>query len=557
MSMIEGVLAGMAARTKQQTDAEDRAYLKKKREQEEEDRAFAMSERQRAVQLRTDMGRAAATVEPVEVKETRPDTMDNRDVGQAGEAPLPTAGYDVAGKRFTTKEDAATAATAANTPQAVTTRMSDVLMRNGDPVQAQKLRVGAMEEQTAQFKLNDAQRADIDARFNADLQANVKDFGSLADFISNSAGDGLNGKLKVKFVPSADGKTQVLNVVGPDGTLTPTERVVPNTADGLATAIAETARMPVDKKLAHLHNKAMLAQQAERDAATAKYHEGMLKISQQNANTYEQYRRDQAAALKAKADAAGGPGGMTMADLKDGHKSIATTLNADWKTQIESETDPAKLKAIKSARENEIATVQRLYTGAMQAGFAMTPEQAIVAFRNGDTAQQKFKARDGSGTVTVDGILYGGRFIPLAANPGAAPGAAEPPSTVAEAIRRDAEKTGVKDFVVDINGRKQAYGNAKLDGDPASKPSPGPSMAARAGTAEPRIPDPPPARVQQGVRMVENPAYAAWLKKYGDDAPERLAAQKAAEKAAKDKESARASAAARQAFNPYAQPRVN
>lgn len=425
MSMIEGVLMGMAARTRQRTEAEDREALKKKREQEDEDRAFAMSERQRAIQMRTDMGRAAATVEPVEVKQDRPDTMDNRDVGQPGEAALPTAGYDVAGKRFATKDEATTAAAAANTPQAVTTRMSDVLMRNGDPVQAQKLRVGAMEEQTAQFKLNDAMRADIDARFNADLQANVKDFGSLADFISNSAGDGLNGKLKVKFVPSADGKTQVLNVVGPDGTLTPTERVVPNTADGLATAIAETARMPVDKKLAHLHNKAMLAQQAERDAATAKYHEGMLKISQQNANTNEQYRRDQAAALKAKADAAGGPGGMTMADLKDGHKSIATTLNADWKTQIESETDPAKLKALKVARENEIATVQRLYTGAMTHGFALTPEQAIVAFRSGAVRTGSAKNANGE-TVPVKGIVFDGKFIPLADSPGTSSPATSP-----------------------------------------------------------------------------------------------------------------------------------
>ena len=114
---------------------------------------------------------------------------------------------------------------------------------------------------------------------------------------------------------------------------------------------------------------------------------------------------------------------MALADLKDGHKGIASTLNADWKTQIESETDPTKLKALKVARESEIATVQRLYTGAMTAGFGLTPEQAIVAFRSGETATQTFKSKSGDGTVKVDGILYGGRFIPLADNPGAATGA--------------------------------------------------------------------------------------------------------------------------------------
>jgi len=137
-----------------------------------------------------------------------------------------------------------------------------------------------------------------------------------------------------------------------------------------------------------------------------------------------QIRADAAAQRRAGAGGAGSgqPAGMTLADLKDGHKGIASTLNADWKTQIESETDPTKLKALKVARESEIATVQRLYTGAMTAGFGLTPEQAIVAFRSGETATQTFKSKGGDGTVKVDGILYGGRFIPLADNPGAATG---------------------------------------------------------------------------------------------------------------------------------------
>lgn len=437
MSMIEGVLMGMAARTRQQTDAEDRAYLKKKREQEEEDRAFAMSERQRAVQLRTDMGRAAATVEPVEVKEARPDTMDNRDVGQAGEAPLPTAGYDVAGKRFATKEEAAAAATAANTPQAITARMADVAMRNGDPVQAQKLRVGAMEEQTAQFKLNDAQRADIDARFNADLQASVKDFGSLADFISNSAGDGLNGKLKVKFVPSADGKTQVLNVVGADGTLTPTERVVPNTADGLATAIAETARMPVDKKLAHLHNKAMLAQQAERDAATAKYHEGMLKISQQNADTNEQYRRDQAAALKAK----GGTGTAPIWDDK------ADTFLRERYTSKNPETGASVVDGdgLVFAKQIALAAARDKFGGDTTSalGYAFDVDRKIAAVAGNDPT----KIRAGR-QKALDALFAG----PTTTRP----------ANKAETISEDVKATNPSGYLVDINGTRNAYGTAKM-----------------------------------------------------------------------------------------------
>lgn len=444
MSMIEGVLMGMAQRARQQTDAEDREERRRKRAEEAEDRAFTMSERARQVKMRTDMGNAAAEVQPVEVKATRPETMDNRDVGQPGEAALPTASYDVGGKRFTDRTQADAAAAEANTPQAITTRMADVAMRNGEPLKAQQLRVGSMQEQTERYKLNDAMRADLDAKFNADLQANVRDWDSLDKFISESAGDGHGGKMKVKTVVSADGKTRVVNVVGDDGKLHPTEKVVPNTADGLAQAIAELSRMPPEKKLAHLHQKAMLAQQAARDAETGRHNltmEGLAKDKTAANIEIAQIRADAAAERRAAAAAAKGLGGMTLADLKDGHKGIASTLNADWKTQIEAETDPAKLKALKVARESEIATVQRLYTGAMQAGFGLTPEQAIVAFRTGEIARQTFKSKDGSGTVRVDGILYGGRFIPLADNPGAMPGA-KPPSAAAPTPAPSAPEAG-------------------------------------------------------------------------------------------------------------------
>lgn len=441
MSMIEGVLAGMSMRTKQQTDAEDQAALKKKRQEDDEDRKFTMSERARAVKVRDDMGAAAAPVAVEQVDQAGP-TQDGQ--------PLPQMA-SVKGRAYIKAEDAEAAAAAENTPQAVTARMADVQMRNGDPLKAQQLRTGAMTEQAAKYQLNGAERADIDAKFNADLQANVTDWDTLDKFVSDIAGRGHGGQIKIKSVVSADGKTRVVNVVTPDGKLHPTEKVIPNTPDGLALATAELARMAPDKKLAHLHQKAMLARQVASDANTATYQQGMLKATQDRTAAgieMAQIRAEASTQRRAGADQAGG---MTLADLKDGHKGIASTLNADWKTQIESETDPAKLKALKVARESEVATVQRLYTGAMTAGFALTPEQAIVAFRSGETATQTFKSRDGSGTVKVDGILYSGRFIPLADNPGAAtgakptskPGSAEPekaPPTMTGVTGKAADK---------------------------------------------------------------------------------------------------------------------
>lgn len=528
MSMIEGVLAGMSMRNKQQNDAEDREFLRKQRQQADEDRAFAMSERARALKTREDMANAAAEVKPFEVKQERPDTMDDRDVGQPGEAPLPTVGYDVAGKRFADRASADAAAAEANTPQAAYARMAQVALRNGDPKGAMELNKSAMEEQTGRYKLNDAQREDLAGRFNFELQQ-AQDWDALDKIASQASGH------TIKTVLSPDGKTRTVSVVGPDGALIPTEKTFQATADGFAEARGGLAQLPWDKQLNYLYQKATLAQQAKRDAETGRHNASMEGIAQQNANTQEQYRRDQAEAIRMRADAAAAnaqPGGMTLADLKDGHKGIASTLNADWKTQIESETDPAKLKALKVARENEIATVQRLYTGAMTAGFGMTPEQAIVAFRSGETATQTFKSKDGSGTVKVDGILYGGRFIPLADNPGAVPGAKPPPTSKDEAIARDAAETGTKDYVVDINGRRQAYGNAKLPEDrTAGKPA---SMTDRTAAAAPA----PAAdanlakrlqaeqvEMSQGKRLQYSPEVAAYAKQR--DAEARAAAAEA------------------------------
>jgi len=414
-------------------EAEDAADRKRRRDQEAEDRAFTMAERARATKLRDDMGAASAPVDVVQREQAGP--VDPGSDIPAARQPLETVST-VQGKPYESAQAATMAAAAANTPQAVAQRQAQVLSAAGNPLGAQQLRTGAMQEQAAKYTLNAAERADIDARFNADLQANVTDWDSFDRFTSDSAGDGQGGKLKLKSLPTADGKSMVVNVVQPDGTLRPTSKVFPNSADGLALATAELARLPPDKKLAHLHQKAVLAQQAERDANTATYQQGMLKATQDKTAAGIELAQARAEAARAKT-ATGGAQGMTLADLKDGHKGIAATLNADWKTQIDGAPNAEALKAIKVARENEIATVQRLYTGAMTAGFGLTPEQAIVAFRSGDAAIQTRKARDGS-TVKVEGVMYGGKFIPLAPNPGATP--EDKPSAPAPAAAPAAKK---------------------------------------------------------------------------------------------------------------------
>lgn len=251
-----GVSSGMDA-------AEAAAERKRKRDADVEDRAFTMSERARAVKMRDDMGAAAAPVAVEQVDQPGP-TQD----GQA----LPQMA-SVKGRAYIKAEDAEAAAAAENTPQAVTTRMADVAMRNGDPLKAQQLRTGAMQEQSAKYQLNDAERNDLAGKWNDEVDAEVVDFKSIGSFATKSAADDNGGKTRYEMVPSTDGKTQVLNEVLPDGSLKPTKRAYPDTADGFAIAKAEMKRMPPERVLAHIHNKAMLAQQVARDAEATKSHQ--------------------------------------------------------------------------------------------------------------------------------------------------------------------------------------------------------------------------------------------------------------------------------------------
>ena len=438
MNPVEAVLSGMASRRRMQREDEDEADRKQRRTDEQEDRAnrrtdrdFTMAERARAVQMRADMGAAAA---PVAVDEReQPGPLDPAS-NVPGAASLPAIPM-VRGQSFISADDAAKAAAEMNTPQAVAARQAQVMAKAGEVDGAQKIRTGAMQEQSARFKLNADERAELDARFNADLESRVNSWETLDAFASDSHGDGMGGKLKIQTTVSPDGKSRVISVLMPDGTAKPTGQAFPNTADGLALAKVELSKMSPEKKLAHLYQKEQMRRQAAQQESTERYQDGMLKATKDRtaAGIENAGLRTALAQQRAGGGAGGanGQAGMTLADLKDGHKGIASTLNADWKAQIDATVDPAALKAIKVSRENEIATVQRLYTGAMSAGFGLTPEQAIVAFRSGTVGTQSFTTKDGK-KVSVEGVQYGGRFIPLADNPGALP-EARPPAAPAAA----------------------------------------------------------------------------------------------------------------------------
>lgn len=315
MNPVEAVLSGMAARRRMQREDEDAEDRKQRRADEAEertnrrtDRQFTMDERARTVKLRNDLGAAAAPV-AVEQRDQAGPVDPASEVAAAAQplAPVPT----VQGRGFDSTDAASKAAAELNTPQAVAGRQAQVLNAAGDAAGAQQVRTGSMQEQSARFKLNADERADLDARFNADLQSRVNSWETFDAFTSESAGDGMGGKLKLQTTVSPDGATRIVNVVAPDGTLKPTGQTFPNTADGLMLATNELAKMSPEKKLAHLYQKELLRRQAAAQESTERYQAGMLKATQDKtaAGVELAQARAEAAMLRARGGGGGGAGG--------------------------------------------------------------------------------------------------------------------------------------------------------------------------------------------------------------------------------------------------------
>ena len=413
-----------------QTEEADHTRWQRQREKDKAAREDKLFEQQQADR---DAERAAMAPTKADDAPVAP-PIGSRDEPRAPE----DQGIRAAGKTFTNRADAEAAAADYN---AAPSRMRRAASAVSDPVRAGQLEASAQTAETGAMQLREAKLKEADDAYNRQLIASVTDFGSLEQFVNSTKGDGQGGALRIKIQPSADGKTVQVMKLGPDGAATPTPFSFPNTTEGVQQAVGIIGmRLSPTEKLAHMQATAKTEEDSRRweldfilkktDAEARRTHEQrMLHTAERAATAAER----QAGAAEAKAAAQALPNGLTIADLKDGHKTIATTLNADYKTQIDNAADDKTAKAIKTTREQEIAAVQRIYTGAMGAGFALTPEQAIVAYRTGETATQTFKKRDGSGTVKVQGILYQGKFIPMADNPGAAPGQAEPSPAAASA----------------------------------------------------------------------------------------------------------------------------
>lgn len=257
MSGLGNFLAGMASGygtvMKFRRDAEDAKDREEERKFRREER-----ERQRKINQQDDEYRqglmdASAPVAPVRTEEVRPESMDNRDVGQAGEPSF--SAYAVRGAKFADTASAEKAAADMNTPAAQAARVGAYMRGKGRFGDA-----AALENQTRQAKLADLQMEDIEVnraiklydRQLADAAMNGGHEG-IAKFGVESPGDGAGGKRKMRVVPGADGKTVQYALIEPDGK----ERILPytftNDDKGVQQAAFTLSRgVPTAEKLKHV-----------------------------------------------------------------------------------------------------------------------------------------------------------------------------------------------------------------------------------------------------------------------------------------------------------------
>jgi hypothetical protein len=107
----------------------------------------------------------------------------------------------------------------------------------------------------------------------------------IANYVTNSRGDGQGGALKVKAVVSPDGKTVTYNSVGDDGTLTPTGQTYDNTPSGVMLAKSWLSKTtPLQQKITALHQQHEDERQAANDVAQQKFRDAQLAIEKTRAN---------------------------------------------------------------------------------------------------------------------------------------------------------------------------------------------------------------------------------------------------------------------------------
>lgn len=257
------------------------------RQFQQEQRDAWRAERDAKTNERRQMAAAAA---PVTLEEgaggaLRPEAMDDRDVGQPGEAPVTGPAFRVAGQSFADKGAAEKALAEANAPDAVVGRQAQALRGLGKATEALQLESAHTQGKAAKLTLEKAQEDFLNEKWDQRVGA-ITAPGQLAEVLSGSP---MVGGAQIKAVPTADGKQVQLVKVGADGQETTWGKAFSNDARGTSEAImAATKGMSAAQKITAMQHFAQF------DESRRQFDENLGQRKTEHAQTLAQRDRHHA-----------------------------------------------------------------------------------------------------------------------------------------------------------------------------------------------------------------------------------------------------------------------
>jgi hypothetical protein len=297
----------------------------------------------------------------------------------------------------------------------------------------------------------------------------------VAAFISETPADGQGGALKVKAVASTDGKTIDYLKVNEDGSMTPTGKSFPNTPQGMEDAkLTLAGYFTPEKRMEHY-------QFEQTRESTDKHQAAMEKIAQQQANTQEQYRKDQSKLMNDKNSLKGANGSVKLDEvdrlrMKDAETNIRDAekmVNESLKTLVPGD-DPLKNPAVVHAQNLVKKAKLDQFRTHVQIG-VITPEGMAdqimgVAANTPDVAKSLKELADSVGTKFSDQVALQIQSNDKWKQLNAPPKAATPPNAAALAKQGAApaaaapqsfNEVGYKDTQGTIDGAKRGDPKAR------------------------------------------------------------------------------------------------
>lgn len=512
----------------------------RRREREDEDRKFQEWQRQqqqdeaaRQAALRGDLQDAYAersmTTAAAPENAQRPATMDDRDVGQAGEAPVAVPNKYVVGKQtYTDQAQAQTALGQENSPQAQAQRAGRAFVKAGQPSMALQVRRDADQSELTRLNLDKAHRDFANQKFDDDVNA-TPTWDEFTGYLSNH---GTN----VKAIPSADGKQVTIAKINPDGSVSPFDKhTYSNDDEGLALAKGNASKSIslADKiKIIEGHVKAGLdaskaADEHELHQAQAGYWQGEVEaqkaraaasnkandftkspLHQAYADNIAKQQKLQETIQKGVADGSLQPGSPQMIYLEDTGRALAMQRRALEQRISTEDTKPA-------------AAGRAPTTGPGTGATAVSPDRRMASVMaegaslpNGTPAQDADMKAEGGRQIIRDEI--GGDVERAKAVLKAMREQADtmPPDARGHALDMANElEAGINSWGKDGKGKGK-------DSTPAEKPAAKelPKMSKKSdpfASSDGRIPPPPPEKLAPSLMGGEkpNPAFKAWLAK--------------------------------------------